>query len=273
LKGAPGADSIAPANRPPMDETSNPFTGRAEQLTVELPVFSGPFRLLADLILEHKVDVCDVPVARVTDQFLRLGAEEAARWSLEEATWFLAVCAVLLELKVGRLLPRRRPDTEEELLGGTSPDLLYARSLELSAFRRVSGDLAEWMAAAALLVPRTAGPPPEFAHLYPDPLMKVTADQLAALAAEILAPAPPVDLSHVTPIRVSLADAIDAVRERMERTGEARFQDLVEGCVDRIEVVIRFLALLELHRDGKIRLAQAQVFGDIEVTWQGERAA
>ncbi|HJP65354.1 MAG TPA: segregation/condensation protein A [Actinomycetota bacterium] len=246
---------------------------RAEQLTVELPVFSGPFRLLADLILDHKVDVCDVPVARVTDRFLALGAEEAAAWSIEEATWFLATCAVLLELKVGRLLPRQKPDTEEELLGGASPDLVYARSLELTAYRQISADLAERMATAALLVPRTAGPPPEFAHLYPDPLERVTSEVLAGIAAELLAPEPPVDLSHVTPIRVTLADAIDAVRERMALQREARFQELVEGCRDRIEVVVRFLALLELHRDGKVRLAQARVFGDIEVTWQGEEAA
>jgi segregation and condensation protein A len=274
LKRPLPADSIALATHPIMDDTSTPSTGRVDQLTVDIPVFSGPFRLLADLILEHKVDVCDVSMARVTDRFLAIGAEEAPAWTLEEATWFLAVCAVLLELKVGRLLPRRRPDTEEDLLGGASPDLLYARSLELSAFRRVSADLAEWIAAAALMVPRTAGPPPELAHLYPDPLAKVSAGQLASLATELLAPSGPVDLSHVTPIRVSLAEAIDVLCARMERHGEARFQDLVEGCRDRIEVVVRFLALLELHRDGKVRLAQARVFGDIEVTWQGgERAA
>jgi segregation and condensation protein A len=270
LKAGERADSIA-GN--PMDDTSNHAPGRAEQLTVELPIFSGPFRLLAGLILEHKVDVCDVPVARVTDQFLQLGASEASSWTLEEATWFLAMCAVLLELKVGRLLPRQRTETEEELLGGASPDLLYARSLELTAFRVVSMDLAEQMAAAALLVPRTAGPPPEFAHLYPDPLATVDATRLTALAAELLAPPSPVDLSHVTPIRVSLADAVRAVQERMEALTEARFRDLLEGCHERIDVVVRFLALLELHRDGKVRLAQAQVFGDIEVHWQGEQAA
>src|SRR5690349_16575595 len=107
----------------------------APEFTVELPLFSGPFRLLADLILDQKMDVCDVPVAAVTDRFLRLGTEEASGWPLDEATWFVAVCAVLLEIKVGRLLPRPVPSTEEDLLGGESPDLLYARSLELSAFR------------------------------------------------------------------------------------------------------------------------------------------
>jgi segregation and condensation protein A len=256
-----------------MNETSNHASSRAEGLTLELPIFSGPFRLLADLILDNKVDVCDVPVAVVTDRFLEAGAAESSSWELEEATWFLAMCAVLLELKVGRLLPRRRPDTEEDLLGGASPDLLYARSLELTAFRKVSIDLAEMIAAAALLVPRMAGPPPEFGHLYPDPLATVDGAALSSIAAGLLAPQPPVDLSHVTPIRVSLADAIEAMQERMQHLSEARFRDLIEGCTDRIDVVVRFLALLELHRDGKVGLAQAQVFGDIEVRWHGEQAA
>jgi segregation and condensation protein A len=256
-----------------MDEALEHIAGPAEGLSIELPVFTGPFRLLAELILDYKVDVCDVPVAMVTDRFLELGAAEAEGWSLEEATWFLAVCAVMLELKVGRLLPRPQPDRDEDLLSGSSPDLLYARSLELAAFRRVSAVVAERMAEAALLVPRTAAPPAQFAHLYPDPLERVGAQDLRALAAELLAPARPVDLSHVTPILVSLEDAILALRERMERVSQARFRDLLDDQPERIEVVVRFLALLELHREGKIRLRQATVFGDIEVSWEGERAA
>src|SRR5205823_4986967 len=113
----------------------------AQEFVVELPLFNGPFRLLADLILDRSVDVCDVPVARVTERFAREGREAAVEWSLEEATWFLAICAVLLELKVGRLLPRHVTETEEDLLGGASPDLVYARSLELAAFRRAADGL------------------------------------------------------------------------------------------------------------------------------------
>ena len=116
--------------------------------------------MLADLILDEQVDVCDVPIAGVTEAFLRRGLVDLEAWSLEEATWFLAVCAILLELKVGRLLPGPEPDTEEELLGGASPDLVYARSIELAAFRRLASVLAERIAAAALTSPRTAGPPP-----------------------------------------------------------------------------------------------------------------
>ena len=239
------------------------------EFAVELPIFTGPFRLLADLILDRSVDVCDVPVASVTEVFVRAGAEESSRWSLEDATWFLAICAVLLELKVGRLLPRHVDETEEDLLGGTSPDLIYARSLELQAFRRMAENLAARMAEASLLAPRSTGPPPEFAHLYPDVMEKVTVEDLRRLAEVLFEPEPEVDLSHVTPIRTSLADAMDAVRAHLIRTPEARFRDLVEECEERIDVVVRFLAILELYRRGHVELSQAALFGDIEVRWQG----
>lgn len=233
--------------------------------TVELPLWSGPFRLLADLILEQKVDVCDVPIARVTDRFLE-HAREADRWSLEEATWFLAVCAVLLELKVGRLLPRPEELDEEDLLGG-SPDLAYARSLELQAFRRVARWLGQRIEAETGYFTRDVGPGEGFAHLYPDVLAGVGAEDLARVAAALLRPPPVLDLSHVTPVRVTVAEAIQAVEERLARLGRASFRDLVVDCAERIHVVVRFLALLELHREGKVELSQAETFGEIEVGW------
>lgn len=236
---------------------------------IELPVFTGPFRLLAELVLDHRVDVCDVPVARVTERFLS-HAREAEEWSLEEATWFLAVCAVFLELKVARLTPRHRDEPrEEDLLGGLSPDLVYARSLELAAFRKVTGALQRWLEEGARTHPRETGPPEEFAHLYPDPMERVTPEMLAGTAASLLRPPPLVDLSHVQPIRVSMAEALAAVEERLGGSGTLRFRDLVADCDERIHVVVRFLALLELYRDGKVDLAQAGTFGEIEITWQG----
>ncbi len=241
----------------------------ASEFSVQLPLFSGPFRLLADLILDQRMDVCDVAVAAVTERFLQEGGEAAAGWSLEEATWFLAVCVVLLELKVGRLLPRPLPNTEEDLLGAQSPDLLYARSLELAAFRRVAESLAVRMAEAATFVPRTIGLPAEFSHVYPDVMERVTPDELRHVAADLLAPPPIVDLSHVAPIRASVSDALRAVEERLWATPRARFRDLVDGCTEKIEVVVRFLAILELYREGKVDLTQASLFGDIEVSWHG----
>jgi segregation and condensation protein A len=236
---------------------------------VQLPLFAGPFRLLAELVLEQKIDVCDVSIARVTDLFLERGTRALGEWDLEEASWFLVMCALMLELKVGRLMPRPAPESEEDLLGGVPPDLLYARSLELAAFRRVAADLADRMAAAALLVPREAGPPPEFAHLYPDVMEKVTPAALRSTAAALLAHPQVMDLSHVTPIRVTLSDALAALQERLTARSEALFRDLLDDCEERIEVVVRFLAILELYREGKVELSQAGVFGDIEVRWQG----
>lgn len=239
---------------------------RVGEFPVELPVFRGPFRLLAELILDRKVDVCDVPVAKVTEDFLAR-AEEAEGWTLEEATWFLAICAVLLELKVGRLFPTDREPDEEDLLGG-SPDLAFARSLELAAFRKIARVIAERLEESASYHSREAGPLEEFAHLYPDPMEKVTLEDLAETAAALLRP-PTVDLSHVAPIRATVADALDAVEKRLTRRGEARFRDLVRDCRERIDVVVRFLALLELHSQGRVELKQAATFGDIEVRWEG----
>jgi segregation and condensation protein A len=243
-------------------------TEPAGGFAVELPTFQGPFRLLADLILEQKVDVCDVPVAAVTDRYLA-HAREADGWNLEEATWFLAICAVLLELKVARLTPRHTELDEEDLLGG-SPDLVFARSLELRAFRKVAVELARRLEDEAGYFARDAGPGPEFSHLYPDPMTTITPDRLAAAAAQLLRPPPMLDLSHVTPIRFTVADAITAVEERMQGLDgrPATFRELVADCEDRIHVVVRFLALLELYRDGRIDLQQAATFGEIEVEWR-----
>jgi segregation and condensation protein A len=235
---------------------------------VELPVFAGPFRLLADLIMEQKVDVCDVPVATVTDRFLAQ-AKEAERWDLEEVTWFLAVCAILLELKVGRLMPRHTDVDEDDLLGG-SPDLAYARSRELAAFRRVAVELARRLEDEAGYFTRDVGPGPEFSHLYPDPMTRVRAEDLRALAAQLLRPAPTLDLTHVTPIRYTMAEAMSAVERRIEDFGRsASFRDLVADCEERIQIVVRFLALLELYRDGRVELHQGDTFGEIRVEWQG----
>jgi segregation and condensation protein A len=237
---------------------------------IDLPVFAGPFRLLADLILEQKIDVCDVQVSSITDRYLA-HAKDADAWNLEEATWFLAICAVLLELKVGRLMPRHTEPDEEDLLG-VSPDLAYARSLELTAFRKVALEIARRLEDEAGYFARDIGPGPEFAHLYPDPMEHLVPEQLAAVAAALLRPPPMLDLSHVTPVRYTVAEAITTLEARMASfRGGASFRDLVADCEDRIHVVVRFLAILELYREGKVELQQAATFGEIEVEWTGSR--
>jgi segregation and condensation protein A len=235
---------------------------------VELPVFSGPFSLLADLILEQKIDVCDVRIADVTERFLA-HVRETDAWNLEEATWFLTICAVLLELKVARLTPRHTELDEEDLLGG-SPDLVYARSLELAAFRRIAIEIARRLEDEAGYFARDVGPGPEFSHLYPDPLTGIEASALASVAAQLLRPPPTLDLSHVTPVRYTVAEAMTTLQDRISTfDGGATFRDLVADCEERIHVVVRFLAILELYREGKVELAQAETFGEIEVAWAG----
>jgi len=252
-----------------MNDGAEAERGASGAFAVEVPGFTGPFRLLADLILERKVDVCDVPIAGVTDGYLAY-VKEAGGWNLEEATWFLAICAVLLELKVARLTPRQTEPDEEDLLGA-SPDLAYARSLELRAFRRVAVQLARRLEDEAGFFARDVGPGPEFSHLYPDPMVKVTAAQLAALAAQLLRPPPTLDLTHVTPVRFTVSEAMSTVEQRIQAFdgAQATFRALDEDCRDRIEVVVRFLAILELYREGKVELQQAATFGEIEVEWKG----
>ena len=243
--------------------------GAAGAFAVDVSGFTGPFRLLADLILNQKVDVCDVPIATVTDGFLAY-AKDAKRWNLEEATWFLAICAVLLELKVSRLTPKHVEPDEEDLLGA-SPDLAYARSLELRAFRKVALEITRRLEEEAAYFSRDVGPGPEFSHLYPDPMVKVKAEEIARIAAQLLRPPPMLDLSHVTPVRYTVAEAMTAVEERIQMLPGtlASFRDLVADCEERIHIVVRFLALLELYREGKVDIQQASTFGEIEVGWTG----
>jgi segregation and condensation protein A len=240
----------------------------ARSFAVELPVYEGPFRVLAELILEQKIDVCDIAVATITDRYLAY-VEDAERWDLEEATWFLAICSLLLELKVSRLTPRHQELDEEDLLGG-SPDLAYARSLELAAFRKVAVEIARRLEDEAGYFARDIGPGPEFSRLYPDPMADLRPEQLASVAAALLRPAPTLDLSHVTPVRYTVAEAMTTLEERITSFGRgATFRDLVADCDERIHIVVRFLAILELYREGKVELAQAETFGDIEVALAG----
>jgi segregation and condensation protein A len=243
---------------------SGPAQG-TDGFVVELPLFSGPFRLLADLILEQKIDVCDVSFASVTDRFLA----ESQRWNLEDATWFLAICSVLLEMKIGRLMPSHREQDEDDILG-SSPDLIYARSLELTAFRKVAVELARRLEDEADYFTRDIGPGPEFAHLYPDPMLALIPSDLAKLAAQLLRTPPTLDLSHVTPVRYTVAEAMSAIEDRIAAIGRsATFREMVSDCEERIHVVVRFLALLELYREGKVEMQQAATFGEIEVLWRG----
>jgi segregation and condensation protein A len=235
---------------------------------VKLDVFQGPIDLLLHLITRQRVDIYDVSLATITDEYLRVVAD--SRLDLEASTGFLVVAATLLELKSARLLPSRSPGLDDASLL-EERDLLLARLVECATYRAAGS----WMSAAlergAQLFGRTAGLEAEFAGLAPDPLARVTPADLGAAAAAALAPrvTPELDTSHLAPIRVSVRDAIVALAQSLRDRGRASFEELCGPRPERIKVVVRFLALLELFKAGAVELRQSDRWGPIEASWTG----
>lgn len=232
---------------------------------VKLEVFEGPFDLLLHLIAKRELDIYEVSLAQITEEYLdHLRAMQDL--DLEIATEFLIVAATLIEIKAARLLPGP-PTDDEAALALSDRDLLIARLLEYRAFKDAAALLSEMMAANAGFIARTAGPGREYDHLCPDLLKRVTPASLAALAERALTPkvAPVLDLSHITPIRVSVSEAIAEVLALLARRPVVSFRDLTATCDTRIDVVVRFLALLELVKRGEADVEQAETFGDIAV--------
>lgn len=236
---------------------------------VNTPVFEGPFEVLLQLILDHKVDVCDVPIAPVVDAFLAQIAE-STEMDLAEASEFLVIAAVLVELKSKRLLPGPdEVDADEELAGLEQRDLLLARLVELQAYSAVALDFTLLIEQAARSLPRTAGLEERFTDLAPDLLAGVGPADIAAAfrRAMIARPQPVLDLSHVTVEQVSVAEAVSELESLLPGRGEVTFKELTSHLKTRMQVIVRFLALLELHKRGVLTLDQGETFGDLHVTW------
>jgi segregation and condensation protein A len=242
---------------------------------VKLQTFEGPFDLLLHLISKRELDIYEVSLAAITQEYLaHLKAMEEL--DLEVATEFLVVAATLIEIKAARLLPGP-PVDEEEAMAISERDLLIARLLEYRAFKSASAIFSEGLADNAGFVPRTAGPGADFAHLCPDLLTRTSPEHLAALAREALSVKlpPRVDVSHIAPIRVSVADAVEEIARLLEQSKRKSFRDLTTTCRSRIEVVVRFLAVLELVKRGEVKGEQSEVFGPIRIVAGravGERA-
>jgi segregation and condensation protein A len=237
---------------------------------VKLEVFEGPIDLLLHLITRQRVDIYEVSLARITEEYLA-ALEGLDTLELETATSFLVVAATLLELKSARLLPGRHADEEDGHLL-EERDLLLARLVECSTFREAGAWLAGKLAAGAALHGRCAGLEEPFAGLAPQIVIRTSPDRLGALAATLLAPRPvaEVDVSHLAPIRVTVRDAILEVSGLLRERGvPAGFRELCTGLSDRIDVVVRFLALLELFKAGAVDLVQVDRFGDIRAQWTG----
>jgi segregation and condensation protein A len=236
---------------------------------VRLDVFSGPIDLLLHLITRRRVDIYDVSLAEITDEYLAW-LENVPELDLESATGFVVVAATLMELKSARLLPDEAGEDVASIL--EERDLLLARLVECATFREAGSWIRGRLIAGERFHARTAGLEPRFVAVAPDLLAQVRVEDLAEVAERLLAPRhqPQLDTSHVAPIRASVRDAIEVIVGRLA-DGEARsFRRLCVGAGERIEVVVRFLALLELFKAGAVDLEQADRWGDISVAWTGD---
>jgi segregation and condensation protein A len=237
--------------------------------------YEGPFDLLLRLILAEEVDIHEVSLARIVDAYLteieRRQALEHA-FDLGVATEFLLIAATLVELKARRLLPGPTElDLDDELALWEERDLLLARLLECKTFRDVSTVFAALADEAGRSFPRLAGADERFAGLAPDPLAGLTPRRLreAAIRALTPRPAPRIDLFHVAPIRASVADAVAELVDELPRVGRITFARLTASLVERLDVIVRFLAVLELFKQGMVDVEQAERCGDIVVSWTG----
>ncbi|MCL2849468.1 MAG: segregation/condensation protein A [Micrococcales bacterium] len=240
---------------------------------VHLDVFSGPFDLLLGLIAKHKLDITEVALAQVTDEFLGyLRAADADGWDLSQASEFLVVAATLLDLKAARLLPAGDVEDAEDIELLEARDLLFARLLQYRAYKQIAATLKERWAAAALSRPRSVTLEPQLAVLLPELVWSLGPDDLALLAARALAPKPApagMDLSHLHVSAVSVREQAAVLADRLRRHPSVSFRTLVADAGSTIVVVARFLALLELYREGAVAFDQVVALGDLTVRWTG----
>ena len=252
---------------------AEPADGTAPaRFTVRLTNFEGPFDLLLQLIGKHKLDVTEIALSQVTDEFIAHLRALGDELDLDQASEFLVVAATLLDLKAARLLPAAEVDDEEDLELLEARDLLFARLLQYKAYKQAAAFLREREGEAALRYPRQAALEPRFAELVPEVLLNLTPEQFAALAARALAPKVPetVSVSHLHAPPVSVAEQLLLVRTHLRRSGTTSFRALTADCEHTMEVVARFLALLELYRQQRVVFEQLTPLGELHVRWTGE---
>jgi len=240
--------------------------------TVRLANFTGPFDLLLQLIGKHKLDVTEVALHQVTDEFIAYIRAMGDDWDLDEASEFLVIAATLLDLKAARLLPAAAVEDEEDLALLEARDLLFARLLQYKAFKEAAAHILSLEQIASRRWPRSVQLEPQYAEALPDLVLGIGPERLAALAIKALTPKPPppgVSIDHVHMVRVSVREHAELLREQLLRIRTASFRTLCADCQSTLEVVARFLALLELFREGLVGFAQVQALGELTVRWTG----
>ncbi|WP_431946471.1 segregation and condensation protein A [Actinacidiphila sp. bgisy167] len=268
---APASGPEAPA---PQDEdgAASPDDGR---FTVRLANFEGPFDLLLQLISKHKLDVTEVALSKVTDEFMAHIRAMGPDWDLDQATEFLVVAATLLDLKAARLLPAAEVEDEEDLALLEARDLLFARLLQYRAYKQIAAIFAERLEAEALHHPRTVGLEPQHAELLPEVVLGIGPERFAQLAVKAMQPKPKpqVYVDHIHAPLVSVREQAGHVVAMLRERGEASFAELTLDAPDTLTVVARFLALLELYREKAVALDQEEALGTLQVRWTGGAAA
>ncbi|MBJ7356742.1 segregation/condensation protein A [Nocardioides sp.] len=267
---------------PELESPDAPGASDVSEASFELHLdnFEGPFDLLLSLISKHKLDITEVSLSQVTDEFIahvKAGASArddehgAGEWDLEQTSSFLLVAATLLDLKAARLLPQGDVEDEEDLALLEARDLLFARLLQYRAFKQVAGVLETRLAGESRRHPRAVGLEERFATLLPEVLIGIGLDQFAQLAAKALAPRPEaeVTLHHIHAHRVSVREQAALVIERLRRSGAMTFRALCGDSPDTLTTVARFLSLLELFREGAVAFDQVSPLGELTVRWTG----
>ena len=243
-------------------------TGRNDSFRVRLDNFEGPFDLLLSLISKRQLDVTEVALSQVTDEFLSyLG--QVGDWDLGQATEFLLVAATLLDLKAARLLPAGEVEDEEDLALLEARDLLFARLLQYRAYKLAAAYLKELEHGQAARFGRAVSLEPQFTAMLPELVLTITPARLAELAAAALTarPVPVIGIDHIHAPRVSVAEHMAIMRERLRSVGAATFRALVSDCESTLEIVARFLGLLELYREGAVAFDQAAALAELRVRW------
>ncbi len=242
------------------------------RFTVRLDNFEGPFDLLLQLISQQQMDLTEVALHRVTDEFIAHIRLLGDSFDLDETTEFLVVAATLLDLKAARLLPSAHVEDEEDLALLEARDLLFARLLQYQAYKQVATLFAELESGALRRYPRSVALDERFADLLPEVLLGVDAARFAEIAAAVFRAKPPpptVSLEHLHAPRVSVHEHAALLRSRLARDGQASFHSLVADCVHTGEVVARFLALLDLYRAAVVVFDQIDPLGDLHIQWTG----